>query len=223
MARRPAPFVLLFQGRSGSSWIIDALVSHPAVVANGEALVNLIVQGAEAQIAWCRWYLTRPRSEVAVSVGFKTKLTDVLDRRAFALMLQDIGCRVIHLQREDLVRQSVSWLRADLLHSRTGEHNIREPGRKVPPTRLDSGEFALRYAQLAAGRLVLTDFVGQLCLLTHEVLYESLLAEPYAEFAKIQSFLGLQQQSLSSCYHKHTSNDLRRDVPNINELLVVCL
>ena len=35
------PFVILFPGRTGSSWLVSSLASHPAIHAEGERLVRM--------------------------------------------------------------------------------------------------------------------------------------------------------------------------------------
>ena len=211
-------FVTLFQGRSGSSLLVDKLRSHPHVLVQGEALVVLKSAGAAAQITWTREFFSKPRPASCKAVGFKTKLTDVVDSDAFSGCLRSANCAILHLDREDLVKQAISWMRADLLFASAARHNICDGDQKQPPVPLDPEDFVRRVELLRAGRQILQTYVQSLNLPTLHVRYEAIAQRPAAVFAQIQAFLGLEPRSLTSSLMKHTSDDLRVDVPNLEEL-----
>ena len=80
-------FVLLFVGRTGSTYLITALNSHPEVVAYGESLEEFKEGESSAQLDRVRNLLT-PRFVGRIKVlGFKTKRVDVLDPSSFAQLL----------------------------------------------------------------------------------------------------------------------------------------
>lgn len=56
---RLTSFVVLFPGRTGSTYLVEALHSHPQVLALGEWLASMKSQGStpEDQLEWCRSYL----------------------------------------------------------------------------------------------------------------------------------------------------------------------
>jgi len=80
-------FVLLFEGRTGSSYLIESLDAHPHVRAKGEYLVKLRDKGAEAQLSWAKRSLTTSFITRYRAVGFKTKLRDILNPEKFRALL----------------------------------------------------------------------------------------------------------------------------------------
>src|SRR4028118_1677911 len=71
LSRNLVRFVVLFLGRSGSSNLIEALASHPEIIAKGELLAK---KDEEGQLQAVRRFLTRPRAAGYAAAGFKTKL-----------------------------------------------------------------------------------------------------------------------------------------------------
>ena len=68
------PFIVLFPGRTGSSWLVDALSRHPEIGIEGEILVGRTEREQEDHLR--RLFGTRSR----LARGFKTKLKDVTDQ-----------------------------------------------------------------------------------------------------------------------------------------------
>lgn len=210
-------FVVLFQGRSGSSWLIEALSSHPQIEAIGEKLAALHVGGAAAQNRWLESYFADRPPDGSV-LGFKTKLSDVIDVPGFASQLVRSKCAVIWLDRANLVKQAVSWLRADELYERHGVHNIRDPGDRLPPSQLDAAELLRRTVTLDRGRSQLSRFVEGLNLPTLRIRYEDLLEDPESVFDGTQRFLRVERCRLTALLVKATSDSLAAAVSNLEEV-----
>jgi len=214
----PIAFVILFQGRSGSTFLTEALASHPNISVGGEALAELRSSGVEAQLAWARDCFARASPAGCLALGYKTKLVDVLDYDSFAEVLKFANCRIVHLGRANLVKQAISWIRADLLFDRTATWNIHDRSRIVPPISVAVDEVLDRMSMLEDGKRELEQFVASLGLPTCKVHYEQLQAAPEAEFDRIQQFLGLIKHPLQAMCIKHTDDDLGRVVLNYEEL-----
>ena len=93
------PFVILFPGRTGSSWLVDALGRHPRIHAEGEILVR---RSPEEQPSI--WSGVWNRGSSRRAAGFKTKLKDVVDPAALASAIEEAGVVV--------VRPTQAWLRS---------------------------------------------------------------------------------------------------------------
>lgn len=212
------PFVVLFQGRAGSTFLIEALGSHPNIIARGESLIALREGGAEAQNEWTREFFTRERSESCGAIGFKTKLVDVVNPTSFASVLEEAGCRIVHLHRANVVKQAISWIRADVLFARTADWNVYDRAQKLPPTSIPMHEFLGRFEVLERGAHELEQYVHALRLPVCTVSYEQLLVEPEQEFRRLLPFLGVLDRPLRSTCLKNTEDDLRRVVTNFAEL-----
>ena len=150
MAPQPVKFVILFQGRTGSTFLVDALRRHPEVDADGEILQNeaqelrgwkthenayrrawrtgkLGYRGTpvEAQLRRTeqRWRDARPDAR---AVGFKTKIRDLLDIESFKDLVEREGARIIMMERDNLVKQAVSRVRSmDLWRTHEGHQRSR--------------------------------------------------------------------------------------------------
>lgn len=210
-------FVVLFQGRSGSSWLIEALDSHPQIQAIGEKLADLHVGGASAQNGWLESYFVDRPPAVCVR-GFKTKLSDVMDVPGFLSQLVRSQCAVIWLDRVNLVKQAVSWLRSDELYERHGVHNIRDLSARMPPSQLDATELMRRTVSLDRGRSQLRNFVEGLDLPTERIRYENLLDNSESVFDGVQRFLRVQQCNLTTSFVKATSDSLTATIANFEEI-----
>lgn len=217
----PTAFIVLFQGRSGSSYLIDALASHPQAVARGEGLVRLLPGGASAQLAWTQAFFAKRRPAKYLAAGFKTKLSDVLDADGFAACLTSVGCRIVHLDRLDVFKQAVSWMRADLLYAERGIYNTRDVASRPSAMRLDPDVFERRLRLLEEGRDALQAYIDGLKLPTLHLSYERLFESCETVLMDLQAFLGLPPRALTSAYVKVTSDDLAADVPNLGELRAV--
>lgn len=209
-------FIILFQGRSGSSWIIDALGSHPRIVARGEELVGR--RSAASQISWMRDFFRFSWLRRGRAAGFKTKLLDVADQDAFADQLRQHNCRVIELVRRNTVKQTISWIRSDHLYAAHGRYNTRKAGEVPVVIPIDVAEFNLRLGWIDEGQDELATFVENLHLPVLRLFYEDLLANPQREFLKLQQFIGVAPQELRSKMVKITGDDISRAIGNFSEL-----
>jgi LPS sulfotransferase NodH len=129
-------FVVLTSGRSGSELLRSLVGAHPLVYHDVEILDRDVL----APRAWVASRRARHRDR---AWGFKVKLQDLtrfqqppVDPSDFFAWLVDRGYRVVHLQRENVVLQALSVLRARA----TGEYH-RAADAPVDPRRvIDVGE-----------------------------------------------------------------------------------
>ena len=211
------PFVVLFLGRSGSTYLVEALASHPDVEAGFEELASRHDLGAAGQLEFARAFLTAPRDR-AGAVGFKTKLRDVLDREGFATLLRELDAHVISLQRRNVVKAVVSWFRSEAVNSATGDWNVYDDRDRPPAVTPDPAEFAGRVAAYEAARKELQLFTLGLERPTLMLYYEDLLADPGSVLDAACGFLRVERMSLQGHAVKATPDDLRLAVTNIEEL-----
>ena len=215
---RATPFVLLFQGRTGSTYLIESLSRHPQVLAETEHLVGLRQKGGQAQLRWAQWFLNSAHDSKPSAVGFKTKLSDVLDREGFAKLLNNTAARILFGKRRNLVKMVVSWLRSEQLYHATGKWNLYSQQDQLGPLYIDIDKFQIRLDQVEHRRSVLERFVHDLDLPVLPVEYEELLVDPSRVLDQVLSFLNLSPQKLEGRSKKNTSDDLRQAVTNFNEM-----
>jgi LPS sulfotransferase NodH len=212
------PFVVLFQGRSGSTYLIEMLQTHPYVLARGEQLVELVQHGAERQLAWTAAYLTPPEEGVHAAIGFKTKLKDVLDPKGFGALLRRLNAKVVHLERKNVVKQAISWILADELYRTTGKWNLYRASDRIPVLRIDPALLAQRLEQIEAGCDGLRRYVNALRLPLYGLAYEQLMLDPAAAMRGVHGYLELPNVLGAVACRKHTPDDLRHIILNFDAL-----
>lgn len=204
-------FVILMPGRTGSSHLVSCLASHPRVCVEGEALVT--IEAGTDQIAWIDRHYRRRRFRIA-AVGFKTKLKDVRDHRAFADALVRHQAGLVLMLRRDNLRQAVSILRARTLRERHGVWNRTRETPELGATEIDLGELDRTLADVVARTEELEGFVDGLDLPRTVLHYEDLLTDPEPLLAGLQDFLGIPRRDLRSETRKTTPDDLTRSISN---------
>ena len=108
-------FVILFEGRAGSTYLTELLNSHPNIRAHMEILGPLRNDLPIAQLQRTRKTLMAPIIGRFGAVGFKTKLRILTDSKAFAELLKELGVKIINLQRKNKVKEALSEISSNIL------------------------------------------------------------------------------------------------------------
>jgi LPS sulfotransferase NodH len=217
--KKRTPFVVLFQGRCGSTYLVEALAKHSRIRCWKEYFSTLKDRkySAAEQLDWLDSFYNNPPAE-CTAVGFKTKLDDVLDLQGFAEALGRYRARVIHLQRRNTIKLTVSFFNAMRLNELTGDWNLYEPGDRPERLNIDLERFDT-WLQAAERRSEAeTAFVTQLGLPTLNVSYEDLLADETRTLHRIMDFLDVDHEDVRGDALKVTSNDMRDAIENFDEL-----
>lgn len=212
------PFVVLFEGRTGSSYLITSLSTHPNVRAGWEELVQLKKFGHEAQAQWTRKALTAPWIGRFSAVGFKTKLRDIADPLQFSQLLRERGANIIHMQRRNRVKVAISEINCNVLHARTGLYNVYKEDDRLPPIRIEAPDFINTLALREKLDGDLKRFVDGLRLPTLDVYYENILLDEPGTLKTIYEFIGVPPRMTKGASYKNTSDDLRNALLNFEEL-----
>lgn len=214
------PFVILFIERDGSTYLTSLLAEHPEIHAVYErfAVMRQKNQSAADQIAWARTFLTPPGIGKIAACGFKTKLIDILDPTALADLLREKKTRVIRMRRRNHVKAVVSRINAKRLHEASGNWNLYREEDRMPPLQIDPQEFDLFLRERAAAESALEAYVQSLDLPTLRLDYEDLLLKRDESLSRVFSFLNVRPMPLDGKTLKHTSDDLREVVLNLDDL-----
>lgn len=214
-------FVVLFEGRTGSTHLGDLLRSHPRLRMRSEGLSGLKRAGAGApeQAAWLRETFSAPRGPLIKVVGFKTKLRDVLDPAEVSALLREYDAHIIHMSRRNVVKTIVSSINSERLYEQIRDWNMMKGTDRPPPLEVDVDDFEVRLERRERLEAELQGFIREVALPTYEVVYEDLLARQRAMVSDLYRWLGLRPVPLKrSRWVKVTSDDLRRAVANYGEL-----
>jgi hypothetical protein len=211
-------FTIFFQGRSGSTYLVEALDSHPRIRCEIEQLVGLRKTGADGQLKWIEQFFAGEEEPRVSAVGFKTKLDDMLDKGAIAELLRRVDAKVILLSRLNVMKMIVSWFNSERLYEATGEWNQYPPGSRMDPFEVDLEKFDRRLGLVLHGKARLEAYVRSLKLPKLQVCYEDLLTNEQRTLRQICDFLGVEAMPLQGRCIKTTSDDLRQVVTNYDEL-----
>lgn len=219
------PFVVIFQARSGSTYLIDSLNSHPQIDAHFEVLVEnakKIRKGKlkpNNQLEFVDRLLSKPpNSHNIVAVGFKTKLKEIVEKSRFADLLRKKQAKIICLTRKNLIKQTVSLLRAVKLNQETGDWNLYEPENKPKALKIDLDDCRIWLKQLEDEKQRIFNYVDSLRLPSLYLSYEDLLEKKDITFERIFSFLKVEPQMLNASCFKNTSDNLSQEILNFDEV-----
>jgi LPS sulfotransferase NodH len=213
--------MVLFQGRTGSTFFVEALDSHPDVSARYEELTayEWLEEDGDAQLEEVRRLLRAPARPGTRAIGFKTKLRDVLDREGLAGVLGEVGARLIHLKRRNLVKLTVSSFNSERVHEQTGDWNVYcHEAAPAAPLTIEPEAFRARLREREHYESELDRFVATAARPTLTLFYEDLLIDPQGTLELAFRFLGLEPIPASGRTLKVTSDDLRSALVNFDEL-----
>ncbi|MBN2378097.1 MAG: hypothetical protein JXD22_16990 [Sedimentisphaerales bacterium] len=206
-------FIILFEGRTGSSHVRQLLNGHPDIVCDSEQLYGLNAASQKVKIA----------EMLSVNIpfaGFKTKLRDVKDPDYFARLIERENIRIIYLDRKNLVKTVVSTLYAQMLVKKTGDYNRRKQNmQEYGPIHIQYSEFEWHIKLRKELDEKLLTFFEKLSVTKTHVYYEEMLVDEEGFMRRLIEFLGAEWQPLnSSILIKAVSDDLRNSVANFDEL-----
>lgn len=212
------PFVILFVGRVGSSYLTDLLNAHPNIRSLYDEVTELRDKGAEAQLSWAEEALTPPLIGRFRAVGFKTKPANLVDIDAFTKLIIDKQCKVIQLVRNNRVKSVVSHLNGRRLAEATGMWGLFKESDRPGAFAIDPEEFdrVMQHREQVDQGLI--DYVASLPLPRLELDYEDLLQHRDAVLERAFTFLGVNVQPVEGPSLKITSDDLREVLLNYDEL-----
>jgi len=217
---RPPPvrYVMLFPGRTGSTYLTDHMASHPQIVANYEIL-SQYQESWEQQEEFLEDMIGTKRRPRIQAIGFKTKVSSVLAPFKFEKFLKENEFRIIHLTRKNQLKFIVSIVRAKQLRERTGTSNlIFQSQEAVGATTIPLVEFAQAKRRLRR-RSRLTRIIDRMKLPTIEIAYEDLLTDEQAILKRLWGFLDVRNVATVGKTRKNTPQDLRQAVTNLDEII----
>ncbi len=237
----PTPFVVFMTPRSGSSWLIDLLDSHPRIAAHAQLFIvgdrappdygSRDVPRFEATLDESRGhgratllvrrvrFLNRlfDRRPGAQTVGFELMYLQASSHTGLVPYLAARRAQVVHLVRANALDQIVSYeaaLARNVFRARRGDVVPEVTVRLDAPTlpaRLESMESEVVQAQRTLARYRLP---------VVEVVYEHLAVATEDELARVVSFLGVEPTDWQAESSLVGANRLPRDelIENIDEV-----
>ncbi len=209
-------FVILFVGRTGSTYLQQLLDSHPNIRCLPEALEG--IKDSDRQFEKINGAWSPPILGQYGAMGFKTKLVDVVDPEGFADLLVRNHVSIIHLQRRNRIKAAVSYHNAQRLWEKTGKWNVYNEKDREGKLYINPVEFNQSLQRREENENNLSEFIRQLDLPTLSIDYSDLLLNLDRMLRTIFEFLKVENKPLLSKVKKATSDDLRKNLENFEEL-----
>ena len=230
------PFVILFVGRTGTTFATDVLNQHPDVLCEGEWLGTFKSDHdpSKKQTLWINNLYSENNLQKNKAVGFKTKFFDIPDKEQFRETISRFKPIVIVSLRSNVVKQAISAIRIKALaavrKSRMGTEewerskygnkiwNIFKEGSGLGQTEIPIDEAKLQVAILEKSNNELYQFVESLNIKAYFYDYEDMLRDEGIFFSKFFSLLGVPSIKYKRNVFKHTPDDLSQSISNFEAL-----
>jgi len=241
MAQDKINFIILYQGRSGSTFLVDSLNQHPHIKAEYEILVSLrylikpneelgpikkvytmalrFWQGspAERQLKRVTDLYDNPPREAKV-VGFKTKVRDIEAPIEMKELLESRRVKVILMERKNFVKKAVAYIYAFRLYDKIRDWHLLDEQDRIPPQYISFEEFDPMLRRMIYEHRTLHAYVDYLNTPKLRLEYDDLLKDKNGWFKSIFDFLGVEPQNLTSRILPNDPDDLRQAISNFDEL-----
>ena len=213
-------FIILTRERSGSTCLLDLIASH----SNIKTDPHIFYTYSDLPQAFNQKTI---RSKKNIH-GFKFKvqpsffeLTDENCAKAKAGLTQltERGVKIIYLERENLIRQSVSWLLADCAKLRKQNYKKSQKPIKIKSMKFDTDMLLRRiqrFEQLSNFEHTTLDSLSYLHLSYEKDLMQEKRHQTTLD--RICDFLDIKSAKAITRYAKISSNDLRKSISNYQEI-----
>ena len=234
-------FVLVTEGRTGSTWVIHLLESHPEIVCFGELFhenfYGTLPDGSQDIVTWNSYTASLPRAHGRIerfrmyfkyfdqyiyrqrpgrkAIGFKLSYTQAVRGFAILAYLKAHRVSVIHLLRRNHLDRILS---EDAIHARAQLH--ARVGVTVAPVQihLEPESLLRRIEDRDQQNRSAREFYSKLGVPCFELFYEDLLKDQSAMVGVLR-FLGVDPtQPLHSPLQKLNPTDHRQIIANFDEV-----
>lgn len=225
--RKLCKFILLFQGRTGSTYITERVNAHPEVRMEPEVWGGWGFQFSkeelpdysQKQLDWLASFYEQRYDVEFKSIGFKTKLDDVIDKRLFIRYIRENNLKIIHMSRRNIVKLVISEINAQRLFDATRKWNLDNENERPGPFNLDLDKFDAKMKWREQIEDWLEGYVKIINSPTLHLFYEDMIFNEKSFFEKIYHFIGILPVQTVSKTIKNTPNDLREIIINYEEFL----
>jgi hypothetical protein len=240
-AKEPVPYIIIFEGRNGSSHLVSMLNGHPGTICYPEIMpsldapdqcaailtvsagagLHLLCGFAAADFYFPDGFQKKWEMRPFLATGFKTKVSDFKNIVSAIQQLEQENYMLIYLQRGNPLRAVLSLINGKELEKNTGDWNVRDPQYVQGQFTVDLDEFRqqLEHRILVESlhRWFYTAFKGPKI----SALYEDLVKDEEAFLARILEFLELPplERKPRGAFVKLMPESLRAAVLNYDDLV----
>ena len=229
-------FTIIFEGRTGSSFIVSCLNSHPNVLCYPEILADsgpavqkkllkaLIegrpIEAINPKVAQPRYFHGDVNGKTDLQrVGFKTKLNQIGYRRleAFHYFLERHRFKLIYLKRRNIVKSVLSLYNAERLRKKYRSSNAENEHQIQGPIYIDPERFIQDLERREKLERAHEKFYQAFGLDKQIFYYEDLIQSQNLCLSHLLAFLGVKGIPLKGKFLKNTPDSLCDAVLNYEE------
>lgn len=211
-------YVLFLIGRVGSTYLMQLMNSHPSILALSEELNDLQEKGAAAQLEWTQHFFTPPLITRHQVIGFNVKLYHVVDPAAFSQLMVENNCKVIHLQRRNRIKGTVSYFMGKKLSESTGMWGLFDEQNRPTSIQIDPDEFDAMLQRREQIQGELDKYIESINLPKLMIYYEDLQFNRDLVLQQLFSFFNVKTYPVQANTLKIASDDLRKVIINFDQL-----
>lgn len=224
--------ILLFEGRTGSSLLGNLFNQNKNISFLGEEVASLYEKGWEAQRDWMdqlffdvekfqEKYQDPRIHETSTVFGFKVKLRDIASEEGLKHYIENNKLTIIHMFRRNLVKQTVSSIRAIDLYQETGFYNLSKEQESLTlgAYKIPIRRFNTMFLHLLELEHKLQIFLAKLDIPIIQVAYEDVFESPQKVADQLFEKLGVSSCPVNPNLLKVTSDDLSLVITNLDELI----
>ncbi|MEO0896462.1 MAG: hypothetical protein AAFY71_08705 [Bacteroidota bacterium] len=217
-------FIIVGQGRTGSTLLTSLFDSHPDILCQGELLGNDWKESYRNILFVEAFILGRAYRNRAKVFGFKMKFDHLFrhqnykDTSSFMQLLSDKGWKVIYLRRNNLFYHSLSQLVAEK-HNRAYHHRSGEGKLSRKPVEIDRESLMYKIKKSEGNQATALEFLKGIDF--HEVIYERDLMDPEHQKATMNSlyeYVGVRPHEASTNMVKINARPLESIITNVEEV-----
>lgn len=215
----PVRYIILFQGRAGSTLLTENLANHPWIHAFEEVL-DTFPQTWSNQRRWLKkFYVRLPIKDRSIRViGFKAKYTSISNHEGFKDFIEKHQIKVIHLHRSNPVKLAISVIRAELLRKKTGRSNLYDEKDSLGKVKIPVEYFEHGLKRIKNYK-ALEEYVDTINTPKLSLTYEEFLSDLEGSMNRVYDFLPVRRTGLTNIeVKKNTPDNLYDAVENLDEL-----
>ena len=247
MLGREVNFIILSQGRAGSTYLVHALNQHTDITAGDEILDRLgylvrpgetvpgltplyTLMGRVVRERLGRWQLKRATRFYSDSgrkfrvVGFKAKVRHIVHLRGMKQVLESSCVKTIVMDRKNFVKQAVARIYGRRLYDRTkGKYasrawNLVDESDRLGPQHIEVEEFDGMLKTVISSHGRLHAYAHSLSVPKLDLEYADLLRDHDGWLRSVFDFLGVEPRELDSRVLQNEPDDLRQALANFEDL-----
>ena len=212
-------FFIIFNGRCGSTYLVDKLSKHPQIDSKMENIYQY--NNLSQQLCFIDKYFGSDRNENIKAVGFKEQLVNIVEpEKTINYMIHKYSPIIYLMSRKNVLKTAISMIRTELLNKTHGVANATNLSQVVPPSNIPPNKLleVIKYREKLDADL--DKFVEKLKISVKIIFYEEILNNEDELLRYIFRDLGVEAIKIKeSSIKKNTSNNLRNALTNFDELV----